>query len=523
MKGSWLGGGTERKREERKEKRAEMASVDDGVCAVCCDALNKSTRKVVDCGKCGFAACRRCCASYLLETALDPHCMSCRTPWDVAYLTANFTQTFVGKDLKAHRETVLFDRERALLPETQAECELYKAKVKHENKATELRRKLKAADAEASAARARVYFAADASVDDTIRQLEAKKNTVIEVLSMKADIQFHKDAAAIYDQAITGHRRGSPPRANLFVRACPAEGCRGFLNGGSWKCGLCGVKVCAQCHEIKAAPTAEAEEGATEPHECKPENVATAKLIAKDSKPCPSCASLIFRVSGCSQMFCTSCHTPFDWKTGDRITGFIHNPELADLAARLGRTPAQLLGVRERRLGQAAAGDCDAEPVPYNTVFHYMGVIRNCGVAPAAVQNMHQLYLAYGHNRDVIMPRFRTGGPDSNKDIRIQYLLGGLDDNQFKRRLQQREKANNKKRDISAVLEVYFRVMREIINKISQAHGQPLSNEVRQMVEETAAYAEEIRNQTNDMLRGVCERYKSGIWQVGNEWVLGTL
>jgi hypothetical protein len=76
-----------------------------------------------------------------------------------------------------------------------------------------------------------------------------------------------------------------------FVRACPWENCRGFLSP-VWKCGMCDNWTCPDCHEVKG-PTREAE------HTCDPSNVATAQLLAKDSRNCPNCAAMIFKINGC--------------------------------------------------------------------------------------------------------------------------------------------------------------------------------------------------------------------------------
>jgi len=37
-------------------------------------------------------------------------------------------------------------------------------------------------------------------------------------------------------------------------------------------------------------------------------------------RPCPSCRAPIMRTHGCNQMFCTICHTKFDWITGALLT-----------------------------------------------------------------------------------------------------------------------------------------------------------------------------------------------------------
>jgi hypothetical protein len=105
---------------------------------------------------------------------------------------------------------------------------------------------------------------------------------------------------------------GEPPKK--FVRKCPTEECKGFMNE-DWFCGLCDRHFCEHCNE-------EVGEG----HVCDPDAVKTMKLLKKDTKPCPKCGTMIQKLSGCAQMWCPDCHTAFDWRTGQIETGRIHNP-----------------------------------------------------------------------------------------------------------------------------------------------------------------------------------------------------
>ena len=45
--------------------------------------------------------------------------MHCRNGWNLEFLSAHLTKVFLNTRLRQHREQVLFDRERALLPATQ--------------------------------------------------------------------------------------------------------------------------------------------------------------------------------------------------------------------------------------------------------------------------------------------------------------------------------------------------------------------------------------------------------------------
>ena len=103
-----------------------------------------------------------------------------------------------------------------------------------------------------------------------------------------------------------------------FVRACPVNGCTGFLSS-QWKCGVCETWTCKDCMEV-IGKDKEAE------HVCNPDVLASAQLLKKETKPCPSCSAAIYKISGCDQMWCTQCKVAFSWKTGLKVSGTIHNP-----------------------------------------------------------------------------------------------------------------------------------------------------------------------------------------------------
>ena len=88
-------------------------------CQICCEKFNKSTHYKVTCNYCEYSNCRSCFQKYLVDTTLDPHCMNCKKFFQHEFLSDNCTCLFINKTLKQHRENVLFEREKALLPSTQ--------------------------------------------------------------------------------------------------------------------------------------------------------------------------------------------------------------------------------------------------------------------------------------------------------------------------------------------------------------------------------------------------------------------
>ena len=95
---------------------------------------------------------------------------------------------------------------------------------------------------------------------------------------------------------------------------CQYEECKGFISQ-SYKCGLCEKYTCSKCYLPE-----------TEGHQCKETDVASAKLIKEETRPCPSCSTRIYKIGGCDQMWCTDCRTAFSWNTGKVVNGVIHNP-----------------------------------------------------------------------------------------------------------------------------------------------------------------------------------------------------
>ena len=254
-------------------------------CNICTEKFNKSARLQLECPFCDFIACRRCCEQYILNSTTIK-CMNpeCNKEWSRKFIATHFTKKFISTNLKTHREKVLYDQQRALLPATQP---LVERNIKLEK------------------------------IDSEIEELKQAYNKIRRIMNEK---YTEKRAVMTGANATRGERA-------TFVRACPDENCRGFLSS-QWKCGLCEKWTCNHCHVLKG-PDRNIE------HTCNPDDIATAELLANDTKPCPSCGTGIFKIDGCDQMWCTSCNTGFSWRTG-RIENTIHNPHYFEWLRRNG-------------------------------------------------------------------------------------------------------------------------------------------------------------------------------------------
>ena len=89
-------------------------------CNICCDTYNASSRAKINCGYCDFDACRSCCETYILSEAL-PKCLNnkCNKEWSRKFIREKFTNTFINNKFKKHKENILFEQEKGLMPATQ--------------------------------------------------------------------------------------------------------------------------------------------------------------------------------------------------------------------------------------------------------------------------------------------------------------------------------------------------------------------------------------------------------------------
>lgn len=261
-------------------------------CNICCEQFNKSNHKRVICNYCDYDVCNTCTQKYLLDCLSDPQCMNCKNAWNREIMENNFTKKFYTTDYKKHREKVIFERQLSLLPETQPYVEIKKIEYEYSKKIrnisveltkiTRERNKLRLINPYQLTPNEHIeYIEKITEFDKSIKCYELDINKLRRI----SNIQIGRDT-------VKAERRE-------FVRKCPANDCKGFLST-QWICGLCKVKVCNKCHEIKREGSS-SEGGTDNEHVCNPENVASAELLMKECRQCPnkSCGAMIFKIEGC--------------------------------------------------------------------------------------------------------------------------------------------------------------------------------------------------------------------------------
>jgi hypothetical protein len=430
-------------------------------CGICCEAYNRMANTEVKCCFCNESACRRCIQTFLTSTTNDPHCMHCKKVWEREFIDDNLTATYRMNDYKKHRENILLDREIALMPATQHRAEQIREAEKIEREMLP-------------------------PFDIQLKELYAESAEI----SKKINTIYNLRSQVQYEIRNLRTGKGKKEKAEVnFIRKCPDGDCRGFLST-AWKCGLCSKWACPECHEIKG-------DNRDAPHECKPENVATAKLLAKDSRPCPGCAVVISKIEGCDQMWCPQCHTAFSWRTGHKETGVVHNPHFYEWQRK------QNGGVAPRVAGDVACGG-----IPnYHEV--RAGIIGLSTKDGNIVYNFHRLI---NHVNHVDMERLHNVfNQADNEELRIQYLLGNITADDMKLEVQKREKKREKDRAQRRAYEVLVQGGTDLVRRVISEKD---VNKKRAILDEIDA----LRIYINELLAKIHVRLKLSVPQYTSDW-----
>lgn len=406
-------------------------------CSICIESFNKSNRVKITCPICNFESCRICCERYMTEDNVEGcHCMNCKKTWTHKFLADNFTYKFLNGKYKEYKKSKLFEREVSMLPAAQLKLE----KNKEMNI---IRQKM-------------------LNVEDEIYLLRNKYNR----FKMELDNfdSLHRN---------TEHK---------FIKKCSNENCRGFLSS-KWKCGLCEKYTCSKCHEIKE-----------DEHKCNSETVESVKFLSNDTKPCPSCGTLIFKIDGCDQMWCTQCNTAFSWITGNKINGTLHNPHYFEWLRRAGNNERNILDIR-----------CGREIDPYFVIR-----IKDLEISEIARKIIHL--------RHVELPRYITNDDDINEPLRISFLNNEIDEKKFKNLIHQRDKSKNKKRDILNIIRTVIDGATEILYRLeSETTGlNRLYINTNDTYEKYKMELKNLEKYANECLEDISNIYKSTKYELQN-------
>ncbi len=441
---------TKETREAKNNAKALLKEQNE--CFICIEPMNKSTRKRVECGSCDYSACRECYKHYLININDNPHCMSCKGEWNHVAMIEKFDKSFVNIGYKQHRENVLVDRERSKMVATQPYVE---------------------------------QILLNGVIRKDIEKMEKEKRAIeVKIQELHSNIKTYNPRTTVDKKQ--------------FIRKCMGEDCKGFLSS-QWKCGMCNHWSCPECHVVIGLERGQEMSGIV--HECNADILATAKLLDSDTKMCPKCSTGIFKIDGCDMMFCVECHTSFSWKTGKIETGHIHNPHYFEWLRNGGQTI-------DRNPDEVRCG---------REMDHYFieRIMRKLRVFKDNIQSRIRDCLSERarniiHTRAVNMVQFgRMEGYEDNLDLRIKFMLNELNDEEFKKKLQQREKQNAKKQEYLNIVGMFVNCQTEIFYRIDNMLDTTHNNEMQTQIEKLMNESDRLMEYTNECLKNISNTYSS--------------
>ena len=376
------------------------------------------------------------------------------------------------KVFKTMREKYLLDSEKSRLPEAQTYIEVMRI---HEN-----------------------FSGLVSSLNKRARELEEEAQRI------RREIETHYAITSLlkhkaFRAALESHERGFVQGKNRekFVSSvmcpCHVAGCRGYItvksdNGEKGVCGVCGVEICKLC----MAPI-------TEQHECKPDDVATTKELKKNSRPCPKCAAPISKIDGCDQMWCVLCHTAFSWNTGELAKGVIHNPHFFAYQRQVSKN-----GDIPRVQGDVAVEDCGNNFVHIKRDYYLQEYFE----LRDGDNNYLWAFVQFSRHFSGTMYRTITErrAPD-NIDLRVCFLNNDIDEEEFGRLVQQRDKKYQKELEIDAALLIFFDTGNRMVNDIYTITPETVVVQLKNLVSISNTRFDEISKIYKNKVKQITYKY----------------
>lgn len=417
-------------------------------CPVCIETYTVSVRRAITCPHCSNSACVKCHQLYLLQSAKDPHCLHCMKGWNRNFLQEHFSKSFINDDYAKRRAEILWSREESFIPELQIKALNIKKSEEFEEKEIK-------------------------PLIELSRQLFMKKQEIERAIHGIQDQIWNKSNEKDRIRlGLTSNDEVNPEKERMkFKRKCTVSDCPGWLSS-AWKCGLCENFTCPDCYVIKGKDK-------NCEHVCKPEDVETVKLLKENVKPCPKCGEGVEKNGGCNVMFCTSCHTGFEWTNGKILQDTqIHNPHYFEWLAQNGEAQQT-----------ENNGECAGRIGPH--------LINRVGSSSRGI--FGKIVRTIMHVEDVEYNRYSFHlNNQNNEDLMIEYLLKKKEKEDIKRVIQNRERRMEREKSIRDALETFVMVGSEQVRSIV-AHPETIEKGMEEL--------DKLRSFVNDTLSNIGKLY----------------
>ena len=444
-------------------------------CPICCEKFNKSNHACIECEyiTCKYKVCVTCVRSYLLTSTNEPHCMECKQAWTPRFMLL-LTKKWMKETYRPHREKLLCDVELSKLADTMEAAERYKAANREEGIRQQLRGRER----------------------DLRAQLLAVQTDITRSFMRENNLRHTRPSAAA----------GGNVEKAVFFMSCPSPTCNGMLST-QYKCGICELFTCHTCHEILGLTK-------TAPHTCDPNNIASAEAIKKETKQCPGCHNRIYRTEGCSQMWCTGCHTAFDWNTGRKVVNEqLHNPHWLEYQ-------------RSQKNGQVRApgdvpcgGICSRQDL--NHLIARLPLPSSAPDIPIITARLRQIHRFV---TEVTLNQIRTIRENCQQlrdfqDQRVKYIVGEMTKEKMAAHIFKSDQ--NRQRD-TEILHIYELLGAVGIDTFNRFLVEMPRAQLFALVNEQLAEYNELRLHCNTLFAAISNTYNKTVPQVDELWLIQT-
>ena len=434
------------------------------LCPICFDEVKE--KNIVKCGFCIFKGCKECVRKSLLYSVNDPQCPSsdCKHTWSYEFCIQHLSKSFMNGPYRKRTRDILFDIEKSKIPATMEIIEFLNEQKTLIEKEKELRKK----------------------IDEQTETVKYYRDLLNDTIKKRIHLSFKNKAKKV------------------FKKKCPKESCSGYLCEDHI-CPICECKVCKDCNEIIMDPSLDGE--SKHQHICNPDTVASLKFIQKDTKPCPGCETLIHKINGCDQMWCTNCKVPFSWKTGEKVSGIIHNPHFYEWKKNN--------HTLNRNIGEVLCGGV----ININIVNRLLVMSRNFSNYIGSKYNFQNKTkimekILKKKNKFFVLPIFKTAGHqydfmnylfkmhrkishfeyielnsirrncqerDFMEKSRIEYIRGNISEKKFKLRIIRNDNARRKNTMVLQIFEMlyvtYLETYNDLIQQLNELSQKTLNTE----------------------------------------------
>jgi hypothetical protein len=411
--------------------------------------------------------------------------MSCSKAFSRMFMHTNMPAKWMKTTFITSRASILFEREKSLIPDTMPWVEA-------ETTARGLQDEI-------------------ATLQEQIKDLQTKMAEIGNEIRAR-----HQTIARLRDGELS-----KKSRTKKFIVKCPD--CPAFVNK-SGKCTSCGTRICIHCRDklileegrdgtvddiiiidlpipdddadANADVNANADaiddaerDPAIQYHVCDKSTLATARMIDTDTKPCPKCGNRIHKIEGCDQMFDPHCGTAFSWKTGQIVTGTIHNPHYfqwqRERGGAVARQPGDVLcggppGMQDvyDALGWTPPPYDVSKALRSNIYGNGKGILWPTSKTASDVKNkefIHNIETRWAlgnagrimlHIQDIELPRLETvWDHTTNRSRRVSYILNEYTERGFSDHLAQLERKMEKEREIQQIFDTFLQGGTDILRK----------------------------------------------------------